>query len=552
VQVPSSEKIVDPKRHLTCSCLSDPGILILRMIPVIDLFAGPGGLGEGFSARRDAHDDPVFKIALSVEKDPFAYETLKLRSFFRQFRRRDIPEEYYEHLRGRIDRNQLYSYFPAQATTANVETWNAELGNNRQWPASKIDQRISKALAGAENWVLIGGPPCQAYSLVGRSRVIPVDRREGTQNYENDKRHFLYKAYLRIIAEHSPPVFVMENVKGILSAEVGGKRIIDRLLADLRHPTPAARGEDGAENGGLEYRIYPVTDGSGTRGLFDTDSETRPSDYVVRSEEHRIPQARHRMILLGVRKDIAKKPTSLRVYRDRIRMWAAICDLPRLRSRLSNGHDSAATWVQTIRKLADADAMLDPIVDDFVHRTVFAKLNQLAGRLSPGDAFLEWTRQPVFQREWFYDPRLGGVCNHVSRSHMDSDLWRYFFSACYATVHKKSPTLSDFPASLLPTHRNVNKVRADDFVFKDRFRVQVRNRPATTVTCHIGKDGHYFIHPDPLQCRSLTVREAARLQTFPDNYFFAGPTTQQYQQVGNAVPPLLAMRIAAVVSGLFA
>lgn len=521
------------------------------MIPVIDLFAGPGGLGEGFSASRDADGNPAFKIALSIEKDPVAYETLRLRSFFRQFGRRDVPEEYYDHLRGKIDRNQLYGCFPVQAAKADDETWNAELGNHRQLPESRIDQCIGKALAGARNWVLIGGPPCQAYSLVGRSRVIPVDRREGTQNYEKDKRHFLYKSYLRIIAEHSPPVFVMENVKGILSAEVGGKRIIDRLLSDLRHPTTAARGEENAENDGLEYRIYPVTDYSENRRLFDADSESDPADYIVRSEEHRIPQARHRMILLGVRNDIAKRPQRLRVYRDRIRMWAAICDLPRLRSRLSNGHDSGANWVQTIRKLADSDVLLDPILDDLVHKTIFAKLNQLGERLSLGDAFMDWTRQPVFQREWFYDPRLGGVCNHVTRSHMDSDLWRYFFSTCYATVHKKSPILSDFPFSLLPSHENVKKVRADDLVFKDRFRVQVRNKPGTTITCHIGKDGHYFIHPDPLQCRSLTVREAARLQTFPDNYFFAGPTTKQYQQVGNAVPPLLALRIAAVVGGLF-
>jgi DNA (cytosine-5)-methyltransferase 1 len=134
---------------------------------------------------------------------------------------------------------------------------------------------------------------------------------------------------------------------------------------------------------------------------------------------------------------------------------------------------------------------------------------------------------------------------------MDSDLWRYFFLACYAAVHKKSPKLPRFPVSLLPNHDNVKKVKGKDLIFKDRFRVQVRSKPATTVTSHIGKDGHYFIHPDPLQCRSLTVREAARLQTFPDNYFFAGPTTKQYQQVGNAVPPLLALKIAAIVYDLF-
>jgi len=521
------------------------------MIPVIDLFAGPGGLGEGFSAFLSAEGDAAFKLALSIEKDPVAHDTLKLRSFFRQFRRKDVPEEYYDHLRGKIDREHLYARFSTQAANADFESWNAELGNYRKLSTSKIDRRIAKALGRNDDWVLIGGPPCQAYSVAGRSRVIPVDRRDGTQNYEKDKRHFLYKAYLRIIAEHSPPIFVMENVKGILSAEVGGKPIINRILSDLRHPIPAARGEDEARNGGLEYRIYSVADYSGLRGLFEANSDSDPTSYIVRSEEHRIPQARHRLILLGVRSDIARRPQSLRVYHDKVKMWAAISDLPRLRSRLSNGHDSGEKWVETIRLMADSDALLDPAIDDKVHRAIFAKLNRLAGHLLPGDTFLEWDRQPVFQRDWFHDPRLHGVCNHVSRSHMDSDLWRYFFLACYAAVHKKSPKLPGFPVSLLPNHDNVKKVKGNDLIFKDRFRVQVRNKPATTVTSHIGKDGHYFIHPDPLQCRSLTVREAARLQTFPDNYFFAGPTTKQYQQVGNAVPPLLARQVAAVVYDLF-
>jgi len=177
--------------------------------------------------------------------DVFAHETLKLRSFFRLFPRKDVPEEYYDHLRGKLERQQLYQSYPEESARADAEAWNAELGNNQSFPSDKIDRRISESLNGGENWILIGGPPCQAYSIAGRSRVIPVD----PEKYEKDQRHFLYKAYLRIIAEHRPSLFVMENVKGILTSEVAGKRIIDRILSDLREPMPASRSGNGS---GLE------------------------------------------------------------------------------------------------------------------------------------------------------------------------------------------------------------------------------------------------------------------------------------------------------------
>jgi DNA (cytosine-5)-methyltransferase 1 len=136
---------------------------------------------------------------------------------------------------------------------------------------------------------------------------------------------------------------------------------------------------------------------------------------------------------------------------------------------------------------------------------------------------------------------------------MVSDLHRYLFLACYADVYGASPTTLQFPPQLRPQHKNVQELdpNESDQPFDDRFRVQVRGKPATTITAHSAKDGHYNVHYDPYQCRSLTVREAARIQTFPDNYFFAGPRTHQYRQVGNAVPPLLANQVAEVVYDLF-
>jgi DNA (cytosine-5)-methyltransferase 1 len=132
---------------------------------------------------------------------------------------------------------------------------------------------------------------------------------------------------------------------------------------------------------------------------------------------------------------------------------------------------------------------------------------------------------------------------------MREDFQRYLFCACFASIHGRSPKIRDFPKELYPSHRNVSIAIAGN-MFDDRFRVQLADHPSTTIMSHVSKDGHYYIHYDPQQCRSLTVREAARLQTFPDSYFFEGGRTEQYHQIGNAVPPLLAMKIAGVVHDL--
>jgi DNA (cytosine-5)-methyltransferase 1 len=154
---------------------------------------------------------------------------------------------------------------------------------------------------------------------------------------------------------------------------------------------------------------------------------------------------------------------------------------------------------------------------------------------------------PSAPNHWFRTPDCGSLLNHESRSHMPTDLVRYLFASTFTEREGRTPNLHDFDeAGLLPEHENV-KGQSSKKDFADRFRVQLYDRPSTTIFSHISKDGHYFIHPDPTQCRSLTVREAARLQTFPDDYFFEGPRTDQYHQVGNAVPPLLALQLAKIV-----
>jgi DNA (cytosine-5)-methyltransferase 1 len=179
-------------------------------------------------------------------------------------------------------------------------------------------------------------------------------------------------------------------------------------------------------------------------------------------------------------------------------------------------------------------------------RVISVLNNGKAFRADRGREFIACQPRVDFNPAWFLDPALGGITNHVSRPHMATDLHRYLFVAAYARVQGRSPELKDFPEDLYPDHKNIDDALSKGH-FDDRFRVQVSDRPSTTITSHIAKDGHYFIHYDEAQCRSLTVREAARLQTFPDNYHFCGPRTHQYRQVGNAVPPLLARQIARIV-----
>jgi DNA (cytosine-5)-methyltransferase 1 len=505
--------------------------------PVVDIFAGPGGLSEGFSEFRRGGRSP-FNTVLSIEKDPVACRTLRLRKFIRSFP--CPPDEYHAFARGLISADDLYRAFPRQAATALEQTWQAELGVEK---SGQVSRRVREALRDeSAPWVLVGGPPCQAYSLAGRSRM-----RTTRPDFEQDERHFLYREYLQIVAKHRPAVFVMENVRGILTSTNGGAAIFDRIIRDLRRPAAAL---DLGENRRLEYRLYGLAPGA--EGEFQ-DGQDPAEHFLIRSEDHGIPQARHRVFIIGVRSDIQGAPASLEKSASTVSVEGVLSDLPSLRSRLSRTPDSWVSWLDALRSIRHSDWMQGGRDSPFskVASEASSALRRMSVELTTGAPFIDHRRTTVARRdlsEW-YRRGATGLTLHQSRSHMKSDLHRYLFAASFAKAAGHSPTLHDFPAELRPRHKNVDRALIHG-LFSDRFRVQCAEKPSSTVTSHISKDGHYFIHYAVEQCRSLTVREAARLQTFPDSYYFCGNRTQQYHQVGNAVPPLLAVQVAASVFGV--
>jgi len=514
------------------------------MIKVIDIFAGPGGLSEGFAAVTDHRGNPVFDMMLSIEKDAQAHSTLLLRTFFRQFSD-SAPDDYYRLLRGEINREALFRAYPTEAKRAEARAWHATLGEEGE-AQSTVRHRINHALGDDTCWVLIGGPPCQAYSIAGRSR------NRGKPHYDpsKDERQRLYVEYLQILAEHRPAMFIIENVKGLLSATLEDEHVFHRILDDLRNPASAikreGRGCIHVRKGG--YRIHSLTEDH----VFENGTMR---GAVIEAEKYGIPQARHRVILLGIRDDINDtKPRTL-VKQPPVSVTSVIGLLPRLRGGLSSRKDdSASVWQSYLQLQTDsrwANAGTRKADSDALGRYIREKLREISQpQADRGAEYVESIAATDFAPEWFIDSRIKGVCNHTSRAHMPKDLCRYFYAACYSKYHGRTPTLKNFPADLLPDHMSVDKAIMNGGFFSDRFRVQIGSRPSTTIVSHISKDGHYYIHPDPLQCRSLTVREAARLQTFPDNYFFCGNRTAQYIQVGNAVPPLLARQIGDIVRDL--
>ncbi len=397
----------------------------------IDLFAGAGGLSEGFIREG-------FNPIAHVEMNKEAADTLKTRLAFHYLDDKNKVSKYYSYLKGEITRDELWNSIPANliSSVINCEITNKTIENifdtiDKQPGAKKID-------------VIIGGPPCQAYSLVGRSR--DPNRMSG------DKRNYLFRYYAKFLEHYEPKYFVFENVLGLLTA--GNKKYLNEMLS-----------------------------------LFDEIGYS--ADYkVLNAEEYGVLQRRRRVIIIG-RKGKSK------------------FEFPELETIENN-------WQ--------------------IKKDLFADLPNLI----PGQEMniAKYTKKiNGYQQTTQTRNGIDFTTQHITRKHNERDLEIYSIAIDKWLNNKERLKYNDLPKRL-QTHSNVE-------AFLDRYKVIDPLGHSHTVVAHIAKDGHYYIYPDLKQIRSISVREAARIQSFPDDYFFEGGRTAAFKQIGNAVPPLMAQAIAA-------
>lgn len=450
-----------------------------KSLGVVDIFAGAGGLGEGFQ-------QVGFEILSSLDSNYHCCQTLRTRIVYRHLTSINQLSLYSDYVCGKITMEQLCETFPILNDLWKNGVREIHLNEKNVGLECRRIARMLKTNGHGFLDVLIGGPPCQAYSLVGRSR----------DNHRKlyDDRHYLYRIYLRILQKLKPKIFLYENVPGLISAKSLEGEVIHHFIEDFKKLNPSY------------VVLRPV---KSQTDLFGTDvlSIDHVRDFILDASEFGVPQKRKRFIMIGIRRNFWKPNQS--VFH---KLW------PRILQKKVNKEVSVHDAIGDLPSLRAGDGC-----DHFFRRKyALGKPSSYASTLRSSTV---------------------GVLNHKARTHMVSDLERYYYFAKKAHKTGRNTSLTELAENmpeLLPNHRNIS-------TFLDRFKVQLRDKPASTVTAHIAKDGHYYIHPEPEQNRSLTVREAARLQSFPDNYYFEGPRTEQFRQVGNAVPPLFAKKIAEAI-----
>lgn len=403
----------------------------------IDLFAGAGGLSEGFI---QAGFEPV----AHVEMNPDASNTLKTRTCYHYLKHLNRLDIYREYERRQITREELYGQVPNEILNSviNAEISKETIGN--------IFNQVDALLAANHNWnnqvdVIIGGPPCQAYSLVGRA--VKDD------NMVDDPRNYLYQMYCRFLQKYNPRMFVFENVPGLLTANKGQHfKNIKRYMRRVGYE--------------IEAR------------------ELNASDFGVL-------QSRKRIIIVGWRKNSQFHFPNIPIVQHNYTVSELFRDLPKLQ---------AGETKNRYTRTGQSQYLIDFGIRE-------------------NDDILTW---------------------HEARPHIARDRKIYRKAIRLWNNGHQRLKYCDLPDSLR-THQNVT-------AFLDRFKVVEGDTPAChTMMAHIAKDGHYFIHPDLAQARSITVREAARIQSFPDSYFFESSRTAAFTQIGNAVPPLMAKAIAVEI-----
>jgi DNA (cytosine-5)-methyltransferase 1 len=408
----------------------------------IDLFAGAGGLSEGFLR-------VGYKPIAHVEMDEAACYTLKTRTAYHYLKGKNKFNEYVKYLKGEIDRTALYSLVPETEMNSVI---NLALGDENN---AAIFKRIDTLLQKQPVDLIIGGPPCQAYSLVGRAR--------SKSKMKDDPRNHLYLQYSKFLVKYKPKMFVFENVLGLRSADKGG--YFEKMKVEFAR---------------VGYEI---------------------KDFLFNASDFGVLQNRKRIILIGHRKELnISVPDIKPVFDKKFKVKSIFQDLPKLQA--GQGKDKGAGYAHN--------------TNDYLNT---------------------------------YHIRNGidVLTQHVSRPHTDQDKEIYRIAV---NLMKKNERLNytNLPERL-QTHNNKHS-------FFDRFKVvDALAESAHTVVAHIAKDGHYYIHPDIKQNRSISVREAARLQSFPDDFYFEGVKegrnrTAAFKQIGNAVPPLMAKKIAYLLKSI--